>query len=216
MSYTILYRSMFAKVDDDKYIPMVEMGDNNCYELDNRKRVRSWQNWEVPGFGNKLALTREEIMQGVQSVIDEYKERYANQPVNKWEKCPEEYWTCKSIEQNFGWLSAIAIYGKHTTQTTARMFTNFFKRGFDKAIDLRAISQLFGKVPLNVMRWRELDNGDRLYTEHKSYDTYEEFAADLANQCDKKCWLEYDYQAECLWELANNLTYKTRLCPKKC
>lgn len=215
MSYTILYRSMFAKVGDDKYIPMIEMGDNNCYELGNRKRVRSWQNWAVPGFENKLALTREEIMQGVQSVIDDYKQRYVNQPMNKWEECPKEYWTYKSIEQNFGWLSAIAIYGKHTTQTTARMFTNFFKRGFDKAIDLSVMSQLFGKVPLNLMRRRELDNGI-LNTESKRYDIYEEFVADLTNQCDKECWLEYDYQAERLWELTNNLTYKTRLCPKKC
>ena len=207
MSYTILYRSMFAKVGDDKYIPMVEIGDNNCYELDNRKRVRSWQNWKVPGFENKLALTREEIMQGVQSVIDGYKQRYVNQPINKWEIWPKEYWTYKSIEQNFGWLSAIAIYGRHTTQTTARMFTNFFKRGFEKAIDLRPMSQLFGKVPLNLMWWRELENG-MLSTERKCYYTYEEFVADVANQCDKKCWLEYDYRAEHLWKLSNSLTYK--------
>ena len=29
MSYSILYRSMFVKMSDGRFIPMMEMGDNN-------------------------------------------------------------------------------------------------------------------------------------------------------------------------------------------
>ena len=48
MSYTILYRSMFVKLSNGKYIPMMEMGDNNVYEPSygkgKAKRVRDWSN----------------------------------------------------------------------------------------------------------------------------------------------------------------------------
>lgn len=42
MSYTILYRSMFVKVDNNRFIPLYESGDNNVWECDLSRRARSW------------------------------------------------------------------------------------------------------------------------------------------------------------------------------
>ena len=43
MSYTILYRTMFVKVDNDQFIPLYECGDNNVWECDLRRRARNWE-----------------------------------------------------------------------------------------------------------------------------------------------------------------------------
>ena len=48
MSYSILYRSMFVKMSDGRFIPMMEMGHNNVWECNygrgRNRRARSWSN----------------------------------------------------------------------------------------------------------------------------------------------------------------------------
>lgn len=42
MNYAIFYKSMTIKLSNGKVIPMIELGDNNCYEWNSKKRARSW------------------------------------------------------------------------------------------------------------------------------------------------------------------------------
>ena len=48
MSYSILYRSMFVELSDGRFIPMMEMGDNNVWDCNygrgRDRRSRSWSN----------------------------------------------------------------------------------------------------------------------------------------------------------------------------
>ena len=64
MSYTIFYRSLFVKTRSNKYLPIIESGDNNVWECGNKRRARSWHNcgWIT---GEKYLLTADEIMQKV-------------------------------------------------------------------------------------------------------------------------------------------------------
>ena len=75
MSYTIMYRSMFVKLSDGRFIPMVEMGDNNVRDW-NGRRSRLWQQWVIgKSFKTFPAYTKDEIMAEVECVINNEKKR---------------------------------------------------------------------------------------------------------------------------------------------
>ena len=63
MSYSILYRSMFVKLSDGRFIPMMEMGDNNVWDCNygrgRGRRSRSWSNINL-NRGQKF-FTEDEI-----------------------------------------------------------------------------------------------------------------------------------------------------------
>lgn len=135
MSYTILYRSMFVRVADNKFIPMIEMGDNNVYEGRGRyeRRSREWQNWRInkPGF----AFTREEIMADVYAMIKDYKDRYVNRKKNIYDENCNEYYTFDEVSKNFGYFAALSVGSKSTSNTSERTLINFFNKGFEQAVD---------------------------------------------------------------------------------
>lgn len=60
MSYTILYRSMFVKVSNERYIPLYESGSNNCYDImwnGRMRRERSWSHYYPSGLrGDRKVL----------------------------------------------------------------------------------------------------------------------------------------------------------------
>ena len=64
MSYSILYRSMFVKMSNGKYIPMMEMGDNNVWDCSYgrgcAKRSRSWCNINI--VSGKIFYSHEDLM----------------------------------------------------------------------------------------------------------------------------------------------------------
>ena len=88
MSYTILYRSLFVKLRSGKYLPIVESGDNNVYEYNNRRRARSWQNdGSLYIFANRhYDLTADEIMAGIENIINDDKKRYVGQLTERYDK----------------------------------------------------------------------------------------------------------------------------------
>lgn len=75
MSYTILYRSMFVKVSNERYIPLYESGDNNVWECDNRRRARSWGHYYPCGLrGDHKTLpffTEHELLAIMESDLDQ-------------------------------------------------------------------------------------------------------------------------------------------------
>ena len=68
MSYTIVYGRQFLKIDD-KIIPLVLYGSNNCYESTLNGRERRERSWHPMYFGcnTMLAQTEEKIMERIQS-----------------------------------------------------------------------------------------------------------------------------------------------------
>ena len=77
MSYSILYRSMFIKMSDGRFIPMMEMGDNNVWECNyghgRNRRVRSWSNIRL----NKKQkfFTEEEIRNFLEGWNNEFEDK---------------------------------------------------------------------------------------------------------------------------------------------
>ena len=196
MSYTILYRSMFAKVGEDKYIPMVEVGDNNLYEGFGKyeRRVRNWQSWRVPGYEHKLVLSKKEIVEGIDELINATVRKHLNKPARQWDVVPSgPYWTYQDIYKNYGWLTAIAIAGKETTGTTARMVWNFFMRGFDQAVDIQAEFQ-FGMYPIRLCYY--VDGNKRI----EYYYTLNQMIADFEKRDGTECWVEYFGGIEKMWD----------------
>ena len=82
MSYTIFYRSMFVKTSDNKYIPIIEGGDNNCYEAGSMRRARSWYSISSITKEPKALLTAKEIMDGVERCwVKTMKEQNVGKPM---------------------------------------------------------------------------------------------------------------------------------------
>lgn len=192
MSYTILYRSMFVRLKDGKYIPMVEMGDNNVYEKSgpNARRSRSWHQWVI-GKNRTFAHRKEEIMKEVEQWIEGVKERYVGTPKDRYGGNAGEYYTLKDIEREFGWFDAISIAGKTTDKTTAQMIRNFFLRGFCQAVDMEE------SVTLEVHWSTEYPHYERRLarTEEELLEAWEEGKA-----CGKTVWISYHHCADYLWD----------------
>ena len=196
MSYTILYRSMFAKVGEDRFIPMIEVGDSNCYEFDSRKRARSWENWRVPGLESKIILSRREIMDGVHKLIQDTEDHWVNKPSRDYDCIPGPYWTYRDIYKNYGWLAAISVGSNGCSKTTARMVENFFNRGFEQAVDVEHL-KYWGYLPIIMKHY---ENGQ---CKSEYFDDFNE----LINVCEtrdgKDYWVTYT-GTESLWQHHKN------------
>jgi len=133
MSYSILYDKQFIKVGDNLFIPMVQCGDNNVYEAagNGRKRARSWYNdsWIANG---KTICSREDIENRVNEI--------RNDAVKRSEENVKEYdesWSYQ--DKRFGYHTGIAIYGKHTSNTTFGNFKGFYMSGCDGALTIEEL-----------------------------------------------------------------------------
>lgn len=191
MSYTILYRSMFVRLSDGRFIPMVEMGDNNVWEAGNQRRARDWQQWHIGDRKAFPAYTKGEIMADVERMIDHEKER-VGKPYASYEN-KEGCYTEQEIEKNFGYYSCIAIEGRHCNDTSAQMVRNFFLKGFEQAVSFDEDSDL--KMELH---WcTEYPHYERRHvsTEHELLQTWEEL-----KEVKRDVWLGYYCCANWLYE----------------
>ena len=187
-----MYRSMFVKMSDGKYIPLVEMGSNNVWECDLRRRARSWQQLVIGKQYKTLAFSREEIMQYVESMIDVEKER-VGKPYESY-RHKEGVYTEQEIEQEWGYFSAIAISGNgHCNYTTAQMWRNFMLKGFDQAVSFETDRELVLDLHYST---------EYPHTEHRYVKSEEELLAtweELKN-IDRDIWVGYGFCADSLWE----------------
>lgn len=126
MSYTIFYKSMFTKLSDGRFIPMIELGDNNVfvtkYDSRGRKhemRSREWWNFRIE---NDALFVDEKTML---NLLDNWNERVEEKRKAR---------TNGDEEMSFGWFEGVAVYGKETYGTTYRDVLNLFKRGIKLAV----------------------------------------------------------------------------------
>lgn len=134
---------MFVKMSDGRYIPLVEIGDNNVYDISwngHQRRSRDWQQWVIGKQHDKLAFTKSEIMNEVERVINIEKER-VGKPYADYEHKDGVY-TEQEIEKHWGYYSGIAIEGQHCNNTSAQQVRNFFLRGFEQAVTFDECEEL--------------------------------------------------------------------------
>ena len=154
MSYTIFYRSMFVKLSNGKYIPMMEMGDNNVYEANygrgKAKRVRDWSNMCLNN-GQKF-FDKEEIRNHLAEWNDGVDKKRNNDLLNgdDWQKDAAKNAT-------FGYYEGIAVYGKGgTSGTTFNDVKNIVMGGVKNSISLEDAIKHCG---LHICYW-EKDNAE--------------------------------------------------------
>ena len=129
MSYSILYRSMFVKMSNGKYIPMMEMGDNNVWDYGrgHAKRSRSWSNLNL--VKGKKIYSHEDLIKGLNDWNDEYEQKRIRdlQSADEW---------CINSAKNgsFGFYEGISVYGKHTHNTTFNSVKNIVLSGYKMAV----------------------------------------------------------------------------------
>lgn len=123
MSYTILYRRIFVKMPDDRYLALVESGDNNVYDTDwatgRQKRSRSFDSWHFcqGSVRPKATYSREEIA----SWLDHLHEGFV--------RCG-----------NPGY----ALAGRHCGNTSWTAVKTFFTKGMERAVTLDELLTVAG------------------------------------------------------------------------
>ncbi len=152
MSYSIFYRAMFIKLSDGTYIPMIESGDNNVWEADNRRRARDWSacRWmhESDEQRRRIALTEGEIVGSALREIDRIRERYVGEePAFGGPKYTEE-----NVMKRFSYFSCVHVSGHSTS--SAKTFLNFIKSGFRNAVTMDELREWGCSVRLG---WWEQD-----------------------------------------------------------
>ena len=155
MSYSILYRSMFVKLSDGRFIPLYESGDNNVYDImwnGRQKRSRQWCQFVVDKVSDFPAYTRDEIMASVERMIDGEKKHRVGYPYPDYEHKQGVY-TAEEIERNWGYYAAIAVEGRTCSATSAQMIRNFFNKGFEQAVSFSDDEGL--KLELRCTFWNE-------------------------------------------------------------
>jgi hypothetical protein len=86
MSYEILYDKCFIKADD-KYLPMVLAGSNNCYQFDRSargRRVRSWFNLTYACPDDKRYATEAELLEHIEAEKKKMVENHGDEAMENY------------------------------------------------------------------------------------------------------------------------------------
>lgn len=162
MSYTILYKSMFVELSNGKYIPMMEIGDNNVYEANygrgKARRARSWSNTNLH-CGEKF-FTKDGIVSALNVWNDECevkreRDRQSEDEYNR--KCADT--------ANFGYYEAIALYGKDCWGTSFADIKRIVLNGIKNSISFADAVRHCG---LHITYWEKRE-GDTYLTSQKSF-----------------------------------------------
>lgn len=187
MSYSILYRAMHVKTSRG-ILPMVECGDNNVYECDNR-RARSWYNFHANE--KSIYSNWEEIENALLKWNDGYHEKQAEYR-NSEDDC----------DGSFGYFESIAVYGKSTCGTTFNDFRNLIRSGMKY---MATIEEVIEKKMLYIEGgWEGLKHLPNILVENEQM---------LFDALDNKKWVFFnDLGANNLYEYkkAINLMAKPR------
>lgn len=167
MSYSILYRSMFVKLSDGRFIPMMEMGDNNVWDASYRgkaRRSRSWSNINL-NRGQKF-FTHEEIVKELDNWYNE-----SEQKRDRDRNSGDEYDKNAAENASFGYYEAIAVYGKGRTHGTSfKDVRNIVLSGVKNCI---SVEDAIKKCGLEIIYWKK-EEGDTALTCQK----YERFSTE--------------------------------------
>lgn len=128
---------MFIKLSNGLYIPMIESGDNNVWDVDRNRRSRDWSScrWlhESEEQRKLYALAERDILDAAQREIDKTLQYY----VGREPAFGGTPYTREDVLADLGFFNGIKISGHSTS--TASQFLNFFKSGFRNAVTLEEL-----------------------------------------------------------------------------
>ena len=76
MSVSILFRPLFIKLSDNKFIPIIEAGSNNCFMENKKGNMVYSRSFGSENFKKGKILTESEIIESLTSYKDSLKEQY--------------------------------------------------------------------------------------------------------------------------------------------
>ena len=142
MSYEIIYDKQFIKLSNNKYIPMVLAGSNNCYTVNpingRERRERNWFPWTL-----KAGLI------GEKDYFLAYWEDVRKEIIERNESKEKDQWYEEYHDNSFGYWTSLSISGKSCSQTTYRNITGVFTNGIKKAL---TIEQLYSEGVYVIVR----------------------------------------------------------------
>jgi len=124
MSYEILYDKCFVKAND-KYLPMVLAGSNNCYQFDRSargRRARSWFNLTYACPDGKRYATEAELLEHIEAEKKKMVENHGDEAM-----------------ENYGYYSSFKIGGN--TRTTFAQYKGIFVTGMKKALTVEQLKE---------------------------------------------------------------------------
>jgi hypothetical protein len=129
MSYEIVYDKQFIKVETEnglRYVPMVLMGSNNCYDL-NGRRDRSW-----------FPFTLNVGLLGTVAEYVAYWENSRKEIIERNNAEKRDAWHTEYSDKSFGYWTSIAINGS-THKTSYSNTVGLFKTGCAKALTIEQL-----------------------------------------------------------------------------
>jgi hypothetical protein len=190
MSYEIIYDKQFIKVSEDKFVPMILIGSNNCYDYNN-KRARNWHAYNING---SVVLTLDEMLEYTNSVRQDIINRNNEKEKDKWF---EEY-----DDKSFGYWSSIAINGS-TRNTTYGQFEGIFKIGCKKSLTIEQLMEENVNIIVKNTYYNEKMKQKFGIEPFSKSVTSEQELIDAINECNKlfkstpiQATVEFDYMPE--------------------
>jgi len=215
MSYEILYNKQFIKVEDNKFIVMVETGSNNCYDVGGRGRGRRARSWYADKWmmEYKQFASKEEILSKIESVRAE--------KIESGNASAESYKDDSYIydDKNFGWHMGVTIYGKRCGTTTFNDYKNFYLTGIKQAMTIEELLERDVKVNIHLYFYKKEDvtkldlkiKPDVTITSTQHLlDTLAEWR-EYYNQCTDRIHIGYESD----WRVEQLKKYRAKLKPKK-
>lgn len=138
MSYTIFYDKQFVKLLDGTYLPFIEMGDNNVWEWNNKRRSRDYELHFALGKKSGRPATKEEII----GYADELA-RSALNSANTWRKNKNEpETTMDNIKKDIGGQIGLEIRGAGRCNASYDDIMGFMKSGIRRALTIEDLASV--------------------------------------------------------------------------
>jgi hypothetical protein len=136
MSYEIIYDKQFIKLSNNRFIPIVLGGSNNCTELSPKGRERRARSWDNLSIGESKISSLEQML----SYSNELKERLiVSNNESKYRTDVSDYYN----DNRFGWFSGLQIGSGGTSKTSFKMYQNLFIYGCKNALSVEELQENF-------------------------------------------------------------------------
>lgn len=180
MSYEILYNRQFLKTQDNKIIPIILHGSNNCYEYTWNGRERRERNWSIcnmPYWCNyKIDFTPEELLKENERWLDrdemyKYNGKFINgkQWYNMIKNSIKQAKTIEELEDYERPIAYLSIYkgDKWSKTETIRLNTtkdlqDFITLYYNRINNREDDERIYPKIDFNVEKFEHQKRGKRL------------------------------------------------------
>ncbi len=152
MSYTKFYDKQFIKTSNDKYIPIILVGSNNCFDYHyGRGRMRASRDWNYLSYyliNGSINIGKDELISFVKNELQSQRELIQNGI-----KDTDSYHTyedLENLENKFGYYTSLAVGGGRPTDTSFSKYLNFIKSGIKKALTIEELKNIGLNVRVHV------------------------------------------------------------------